>query len=171
MRPFARLVTVLVVSLVSLVLPVPLHAQGRYRLAIGTPGSSRITIAEFRPCVPAEGSDCGGWIDPLADSASVPPPIVTNAASADSRDSVSIRRGAVVLTRFSSPRHEDVKRLRSAFGVPAAVAVSRDSRYAFVAYRAPSRDRALISMIDLSTRKSVFSLPLPHDVAGITALP
>jgi hypothetical protein len=154
-----------------LTLPAAAHAQGRYRVAISTPGSSRVIVAEFRPCVPAEGSDCGGWIDKEADSASAIAPVVTNAVSPDARDSVSIRNGVVVLTRLTSPRRQDTRRLRSAFGAPVAVAISSDSRYAFVAYRAPSGDRALISMIDLSTRRSVFSLPLSHGVAGIAALP
>jgi hypothetical protein len=154
-----------------LVVPVALQAQGWYRLVIGTPGSSRVTLAEFRPCVPAEGSDCGGWIDKEADLASPPPAVVTGAATPDARDSVSLLAGAVMVTRLTSPRRGETVRLRSAFGTAAAVAVSGDSRYAFVAYRAPSHDRALISMIDLSTRRSVFSLPVPHDVAGIATRP
>src|SRR5262249_39075668 len=76
-----------------LVLAAPVASAQRYRVLVGEAGSPRVSLIEFRPCVPAETSDCGAWLvqafDATVDSAMRP--------GQGARQVVSRRAGSIAI--------------------------------------------------------------------------
>ena len=57
-------------ALVALVLGASVaRGQGRYRVLVGIAGTKQRSLVEFVPCIPAEGSACGGWVTSVIDTA------------------------------------------------------------------------------------------------------
>src|SRR5262249_52060970 len=57
-----RATLTLAAAAASVLIASPAWAQ-RYRVLVADEGSTRVSVVEFRPCVPAETSDCGAWLD------------------------------------------------------------------------------------------------------------
>jgi hypothetical protein len=142
----------------------------RYRVAIGVPGG-QTAIAEFRPCIPAEGSGCGAWIDHTSPSIDGQPPVVKSALTLNGSDSVSIANGGVRMRSMKKSARGDAKVLGIRQSVARAIALSGDSRYVFAAYESTAMDGVVVYMIDLDTRTAIASLPLRKLDGGISMAP
>ena len=142
----------------------------RYRIAIGVPGG-QTAIAEFRPCIPAEGSGCGAWIDHTSASVDGQPPVVKSALTRNGADSVSIANGGVRMRSMQKAARGDAKVLGIRQSVARAIALSADSRYVFAAYESTAADGVVVYMIDLDTRTAIASLPIARLEGGIGMVP
>jgi hypothetical protein len=136
----------------------------RYRVLVGSESGQR-NVLEFRPCIPAEGSGCGAWIDREAT-----PDTTARLASATSAtfgpgDSVWIEHGAI---RIQSTGQR--KTLVDNRGAAHALALAPLRDYAFVILRAPSASASTIVMVDLSTRSVIASCPLPSLASTIAVV-
>jgi hypothetical protein len=142
----------------------------RYRVAIGVPGG-QTAIAEFRPCIPAEGSGCGAWIDHTSPSTDGQPPVVKSALTRNGSDSVSIENGGVRMRSMKKSASGAAKVLGIRQSVARAIALSGDSRYVFAAYESTAVDGVVVYMIDLDTRTAIASLAIPRLDGGISMAP
>jgi hypothetical protein len=142
----------------------------RYRVAIGVPGGQTV-VAEFRPCIPAEGSGCGAWIDHTSPSLEGQPPVVKAGLTGNGNDSVSIENGGIRMRSMKKTARGDAKVLGIRQSVARAIALSSDSRYAFAAYESTVADSVLVYMIDLDTRTAIASLAIPRLSGGIAMAP
>jgi hypothetical protein len=114
------------------------------------------SVIEFRPCIPAEGSGCGAWIDreALPDTSARLEPIT--GASFGPGDSVWIDRGAIRIRSARSGSRTIVDRRGAATTL--ALAPMRD--YAFVVLRLPDAANSTVVMVDLSTRSVIANCPM-----------
>ena len=159
--------------LVALV-PASARAQ-RLQVAAGDPATRSVTIIEFQPCVPAETSSCGAWIDRVvpagADSAaaSMPPALV--GLRAFERDSVWIGDGAVKIRAIAAAAHGPFV-VRDRRGRAVALTVSATPHYAFALLHAPAGagPASTIVMIDLDTRSVIDSFASTARFSGIAML-
>lgn len=136
----------------------------RYRVLVGSDNGQR-TVVEFRPCIPAEGSGCGAWIDREA-----VPDTAARLSSATSAvfapgDSVWIEHGAI---RIRST-HES-KTLVDNRGAAQSLALAPLRDYAFVILRSTSAPTSTIVMVDLSTRSVIASCLVPSLASTIAVM-
>src|SRR5215475_11110573 len=97
---------VIVASLCALCMALaPAASAQRYRVVVGEEGSTRVSLVEFRPCVPAETSDCGAWLvrtfDGTADS-TLRPGVGAQQIDLRRGGRIAIEGSAVVVTPLSS---------------------------------------------------------------------
>lgn len=127
----------------------------RYRVLVATENGRR-SVVEFRPCIPAEGSGCGAWIDHEA----TPDTSVVLASSTSARfgpaDSVWIEHGAI---RIRANRGSQTIQDRRGAATALALVPTRD--YAFVILRAADTPTSTVVMVDLSTRSVIANCPMP----------
>jgi hypothetical protein len=137
----------------------------RYRVLVGSDGGGR-SVVEFRPCIPAEGSGCGAWIDREA----VPDTSVslTPLASAvfGPGDSVWTEHGAIRI-RSADGRSKTIRDRRGA-ATTLALAPTRD--YAFVILHSLADATSTVVMVDLSTRSVIASCPMPVRASAIAVI-
>lgn len=128
----------------------------RYRVLVASENGQR-SVIEFRPCIPAEGSGCGAWIDheSMPDTATRLVPL-TGAAFGPG-DSVWIERGAIRI-RNADRRSKTIQDRR---GAAAALVLAPMRDYAFVILQAPDAPTSTVVMLDLSTRSVIASCPMP----------
>jgi hypothetical protein len=149
------------------------HAQGRYRVAIGVVGQSKPLVAEFRVCVPAETSDCGSWL--ISNAAFDDAPVNTYATairelrSPDGADSLSIDGDAVKI-RSLTPSKPTQRAIREKGHMPRAVAITADARYVFVVFEGASGESSLIDMIELESMAVTDALTIRERPSGIVVL-
>ena len=162
----ARIVAALLVLAVS-------SARGQhYRVVVGLAETQQMLLFDFSPCIPAEGSGCGGFltrtIDARADSTFGKMPETKRADTTASLDRIAIADGRVVLTHAtnSGPPQGFRRTIVDSLRTPAAVVAA--DRYAFAVW-APSRsgDKARVQMFDLETLTSVASLLIDGLPSGI----
>ena len=128
----------------------------RYRVMVASEAGER-SVIEFRPCIPAEGSGCGAWIDreALPDTSTRLEPIT--GASFGPGDSVWIDRGAIKIRSARGGSKTIVDRRGAATTL--SLAPMRD--YAFVVLRPPDAATSTVVMVDLSTRSVIANCPMP----------
>jgi hypothetical protein len=166
-------VRALAASLVLAIVPA-LHAQGRYRVAIGVVGQSKPLVAEFRVCVPAETSDCGSWL--VSNAAFDDAPVNTYATaikelrSPDGNDSVSIDGDAVKIRSLTPSSKPTQRAIRERGRMPRAVAITADARYVFVVFEGASGESSLIDMIELESMAVTDALTIRERPSGIMVL-
>jgi hypothetical protein len=150
----------------------PAASAQRYRVVVGEEGSTRVSLVEFRPCVPAETSDCGAWLvrtfDGPADSTLRPG---VGAQQIDSRrgSRIAIEGSAVVVTPLSSGRQP--VRVTGTHGRPIALALAPDGAYAFGIFAGVAGQSSELAMIDLNTCTVWAIFPLARRPAGIAMAP
>jgi hypothetical protein len=166
----ARRVVLVLSAVLAAAAPVA-RAQGRYVVAVGFAGSSRVDLVEFRPCIPAEGSDCGVRVlrtaDAAIDSSVTVPPIVAEGKNKEA--AASIVHGTLLVAHFGGHGRRRGRRIAADRGLEArALALSTDALYAFVTYTSSAPGvRPVVRMIDLSTQSSIAHADLPAQPAGI----
>jgi hypothetical protein len=143
-------------------LPAVAGAQVRGRVYVSGANGEAGAVFEFRPCIPAEGSDCGAWVDHAVDSIAVAP--LRAARSGDGRDSLWIADGALMIRSISDARQTVVRDRR---GPPTAIVASPTARVAFVVLDGKSLAPNYIVMIDLETRSAIASAPFRFTPGGI----
>ena len=110
-------------------------AQGRYRVLVGLAGD-RAAVVEFRPCIPAEGSDCGARVDrviDLAKDSTVRAPAKNDRARVEDRE-VAIVGGTVVVVPSGNDGKRAHRMHRDANFTAGALALSGDAQYVFVTF-------------------------------------
>ena len=133
----------------------PAHAQ-RYRVLVASESGQR-SVIEFRPCIPAEGSACGAWIDREALPDTAIPLTQSTGALFGPGDSVWVERGAIRI-RHAGGRSKTIQDRRGA-ATTLALAPMRD--YAFVVLQSADSPASTVVMVDLSTRSIIASCPMP----------
>jgi hypothetical protein len=135
----------------------------RYRVLVASESGQR-SVIEFRPCIPAEGSGCGAWIDREAVPDSGIRLTPSTAASFGPGDSVWIERGAIRMRSTRSSRTIVDRR-----GAAAALVLAPMRDYAFVILQSLTTDapKSTVVMVDLSTRSVIASCPMPGRVYAI----
>jgi hypothetical protein len=156
-----------------------LPAQGqRYRVLVGVAGTTKMSLIEFSPCIPAETSACGAWINRVIDTASDstfgPLPTVATAQSARNKTaSVSVQDGRLsVQTTARTPGVQRTGVIADARRIATAVVVTGDSRYAFAVFEAKTPgEQGMVRMIDFGTKMVIASIGLADRPAGISMAP
>ena len=128
----------------------------RYRVLVASESGQR-SVIEFRPCIPAEGSGCGAWIDHEAVPDSGIRLATSTAASFGPSDSVWLERGAI---RIRTADHRS-KTIQDRRGAAAALVLAPMRDYAFVILHATDAPSSTVVMVDLSTRSVIASCPMP----------
>ena len=155
------------------------HAQ-RYRVLVGIAGTSKMSLIEFSPCIPAETSACGAWVNRVIDTASdttygTLPTAATEQTARDRAAAISVRDGSLNVRSFgknaalgadkgtliADPRRRAI-----------AVVVTGDSRYAFAVLEATTAGvPSMVRMIDFGTKSVIASVGLAERPAGISMAP
>jgi hypothetical protein len=165
----------LLVALGIFVGPAALKAQ-HYRVVVGLADTRQMLLLDFSPCIPAEGSGCGGFftrmIDPSTDS-TVSHRATTMTSDAASNGRISIVDGTVVLTTTANgeQRAGSARAIVDSLRAPVAV-VTAGPRYAFAVLAAKRGEtKAQVRMFDLATRTAVASLLIDGVPTGIGIAP
>lgn len=128
----------------------------RYRVLVASESGQR-SVIQFSPCIPAEGSGCGAWIDREA----VPDTGIrltpSTGASFGPGDSVWIERGAI---RIRNANHAS-KTIQDRRGAATALVLAPMRDYAFVILHATDGSSSMVVMVDLSTRSVIAHCPMP----------
>ena len=143
------------------------QARGRvYVAGVGEPGA----VFEFRPCIPAEGSDCGAWIDHRVDSSAVVP-LLAGYRSADGRDSVWAERGVLLMiSNPPRPARRSGSRLTDPRGRFVAVTPGTSGHVAYAIVESAPPEPSWILMIDLDTHSAIASARFQFKPGGMGAL-
>jgi hypothetical protein len=144
------------------------HANAqRYRVLVATETGQR-SVIEFRPCIPAEGSGCGAWIDREAVADTSARLVPSTSAVFGPGDSVWIDHGATKI------RHADrsAKSIQDRRGAATTLALAPTRDYAFVVLQSPDTvaHSSTVVMVDLSTRSVIASCPMPGWATAIAVL-
>ena len=145
-----------------------LSAQ-QYRVELSVPGG-KIAIAEFLPCTSAADPGCGAWVDRTIQLRGAAPRLVPSLVSPNGHDSVSVEDGRVRIKTLDG-RTPPISFLRIGEGIARGVAISADSRYAFVVVANVLGNPADVIMIDLATQNGVVGLVMDARVLGIRMAP
>jgi hypothetical protein len=160
----------MIVTVAALAMSSRAHAQ-RYRVLVGDAGSSRVSLVEFRPCVPAETSDCGAWlvntVDAAIDSAMRPAHGAQRIALRDA--AIAIDGMSVVITPMA--RGERPAKIAGTHGRPVSLAISGDRAYVFGIFERTGDHPPELLMIDLNTRTVWAVFPLTTAPANISMAP
>jgi hypothetical protein len=142
----------------------PAAAQ-RYRVLVGSDDGQR-SVVEFRPCIPAEGSACGAWVDREAVADANIQLASNSAATFSPGDSVWIEHGAI---RIQGPGKQS-KTIADRRGAAQALVLAPMRDYAFVILRAPDAPASTVVMVDLSTRSIIASCPLQARATALAVM-
>jgi len=137
----------------------------RYRVLAASESGQR-SVIEFRPCIPAEGSGCGAWIDREAVPDTGTRLTPATGALFGPGDSVWIDHGAIRI-RDAKRRMKIIQDRRGA-ATTLTLAPMRD--YAFVVLQSPDTQASTVVMVDLSTRSVVASCPVAGRVSAIAVV-
>jgi hypothetical protein len=141
----------------------------RYRVELAVPGG-KVAVAEFRPCIPAEGSDCGAWVDHTIESGDRVLGLAMRAVSPNGHDSVTVEDGKIRIKSLVG-RKPPVILLRVGKGAARGITMSSDSKYAFVVVENPTGNPVDVMMIDLDTQSGIAGLVMETRVLGIGMVP
>lgn len=151
-----------------------LHAQGRYRVAVGIAGETKPLVAEFRVCVPAETSDCGSWLVPntnVDDAPVITPVAATGSLRASTRaDSISVDGDGIAIKSLVPGTKPARHVLREKDHTPRAIALTPDSRYVFVVFDDAAGVSGLIDLIELESMAVIDTLRVRGRPTGIAVL-
>lgn len=141
----------------------PAWAQ-RYRVLVSDEGSARVSVVDFRPCVPAETSDCGAWLDRVYDAAldstaAHPTRRLNRVVSERAGVSLAIQGSSVVVTPVPPTNAKSVV-VSGTHGTPLALELAGDGAYAFAIVEGTANRSPELEMIDLNTNSvwAVFRL-------------
>ena len=137
----------------------------RYRVLVATETGQR-SVIQFSPCIPAEGSACGAWIDREAVPDTISRLMPATGALFGPGDSVWIDHGAIRI-RDAKRRTKIIQDRRGA-ATTLTLAPMRD--YAFVVLQSPDMQSSTVVMVDLSTRSVIASCPLAGRVSAIAVV-
>lgn len=147
----------------------------RYRVLVSDEGSSRVSVVEFRPCVPAETSDCGAWLDRVFDTAvdsAVEHPTRRLSHVVSSRVGVSVAiQGSKVIVTPVPPGKGKAVTVSGTHGAPLALDLSGDGAYAFGIFEGTAGRSPELEMIDLNTNSVWAVFPLKVRPAAIAMAP
>jgi len=153
------------------------HGQ-RYRVLVGVAGTTKMSLLEFSPCIPAETSACGAWINRVIDTANDSsfgplPTLVTTQSARNRTASISVHNGQLnVETAGKTPGVEPKGVIKDPRRMATAVVVTGDSRYAFAVFSSKTAgDVAVVRMIDFATKMAIASIELADRPAGISMAP
>jgi hypothetical protein len=156
-------------------------AQGqRYRVLVGIAGTTKMSLIEFSPCIPAETSACGAWIDRVIDTASDssfgPLPVVaTEESTRNHTMSISVQDGHLNVhtgAKNGAAGRKGGDVIADARRIATAVVVTGDSRYAFAVLEAKTPGKqGMVRMIDFGTKMVIASIGLADRPAGISMAP
>jgi hypothetical protein len=139
----------------------------RFRVVVGVAGTTKVSVVEFRPCVPAETSDCGVWLDRVVDAAvdSSYGPIAMRRSVESGTATVAIVGQAVAVTLSEGGKAVTVKGIH---GRPTALMPGGDGASVFVV-SAPSAagESPEVCLIDLRFNEVVARLKLEAPAGGI----
>jgi hypothetical protein len=149
-----------------------------YSIIVGMASSRQMLLLDFSPCIPAEGSGCGGFltrpVDAGKDSAfAVVVPTYQERSARNSNGGISIAGDMIVLTTGDGARADAAqeRQIVDPQRTPIAVAAAPGSRYAFALLAAKRGDaKAQVRMFDLATRTAVASLLIDGVPSGIANL-
>lgn len=139
----------------------------RFRVVVGIAGTTKVSVVEFRPCVPAETSDCGVWLDRVVDAAldSTYGPIATRRSVVSGAATVSIVDRAVAVTPSEGAKAITVKGIH---GRPTALTAGGDGASVFVVSEpSAAGESPEVCLIDLRFNEVVARLKLEAPAAGI----
>jgi len=137
----------------------------RYRVLVADENGQR-SVLEFRPCIPAEGSGCGAWIDREAVPDTAARLLPTTGASFGPGDSVWVDRGVIrIRPARGTPTTIDDRR-----GAATTLALAPTRDYAFVVLRPADAATSTVVMVDLSTRSVIASCPMPGRAYALSVL-
>jgi hypothetical protein len=166
----------LLAAFAVLVAPSAAKAQ-HYRVVVGLAGTPKMLLLDFSPCIPAEGSGCGGFltrtVDTSTDSTAGQMPATVTSDSASDGSRISIVDGKLLLaTKVNAGNVAGRgKLIDDPLRTPIAV-VAAGPRYAFVVLAAKRDDaKAQVRMFDLATRTGVASLLIDGVPSGIGIAP
>ncbi len=128
----------------------------RYRVLVASENGER-NVIEFRPCIPAEGSGCGAWIDRETVPDTTARLTTSTGASFGPGDSVWIDRGTIRI-RSAGGRSRTIDDRR---GMATTLALAPMRDYAFVVLRPADAATSTVVMVDLSTRSVIANCPMP----------
>jgi len=135
-------------------------------------------LLDFSPCIPAEGSGCGGFLTRTLDAGTdstfaVALPTYHEQAARNANGGISIAGEMIIVTTKNSSGGVAAqgRQIIDPQRTPVAVAVPPGSGYAF-ALLAPKRSdvKAQVRMFDLATRTAVASLLIDGVPNGIAIL-
>jgi hypothetical protein len=153
-----------------------LHAQ-RYRVLVGIAGTRQMSLIEFSPCIPAETSACGAWVNRVIDTASdssfgALPSVSIAQKSPDRVATIAIQDGYLSVSTVVVGRGGLGRLIADPRRTATAVTISGDSRYGFAVLEAKNPDdQAKIEMIDFASRRVIASIALTQRPSGIAMAP
>jgi hypothetical protein len=137
----------------------------RYRVLVADERGER-NVIEFRPCIPAEGSGCGAWIDREAEPDTTTRLAPRVSAAFGPADSVWIEKGAL---RIRGAKGEPTT-IHDRRGAATTLALAPTRDYAFVVLRPAKSATSTVAMVDLSTRSIIASCPMPSAVSALSVI-
>jgi hypothetical protein len=152
----------------------------RYRVLVGIAGTAKMSLIEFSPCIPAETSACGAWVNRVIDTASDTsygslPAAATEQTARDRAAAISVHDGMLNVRSFEKNGASGAAK-RTLIADPrrraTAVVVAGDSRYAFAVLEAKTAgEPSMVRMIDFGTKSVIASVGLAERPAGISMAP
>jgi hypothetical protein len=159
-----RLGLVVAVALAAVTGGTRAEAQ-RYRVLVASESGQR-SVVEFRPCIPAEGSGCGAWIDREAVADSTVRLAPSTGARFGPGDSVWVDRGAIRI-RSADGRSKTIQDPR---GAATTLTLTPMRDYAFVVLRKTDAPASTIVMVDLSTRSVIANCPIADQAYALAVI-
>jgi hypothetical protein len=139
----------------------------RFRVVVGVAGTTKASVVEFRPCVPAETSDCGVWLDRVVDVAadSSYGVVAVHRSVTSGSATISIVDQSVAITPSKGARAVMVKGLH---GRPTALVAGGDGASVFVVSDSSvAGELPEVCLIDLRFNEVIARLKLDAPAAGI----
>jgi hypothetical protein len=142
-----------------------------------------MSLIEFSPCIPAETSACGAWVNRVIDTASdtsygTLPAVATEQTARDRAAAISVRDGMLNVRSFAKTGNGgrgiggEGTLITDPRRVATAVVVTSDSRYAFAVLEAKTAgEPSMVRMIDFGTKSVIASVGLAERPAGISMAP
>jgi hypothetical protein len=150
----------------------PAAGAQRYRVLVGENGSSRVSLVEFRPCVPAETSDCGAWLVQTFDTSldtTMRPAHGAQRVVSRRAGSIAIQGESIVITPGTDRELPAI--VSGTHGRPLGLAIAADGAYVFAIFDGGANQPSELAMIDLNTRTVWAVFTLKTRPAGISMAP
>ena len=148
------------------------HAQ-HYRLLVGLSGTHEMLLLDFSPCIPAEGSGCGGFLTRTIDAGTdstfggMPTAAIADSTSDGGRIVIVDRQLRLTTPTTAGDPSARERAIIDPARQPVAVAAA-SSQYAFAALRPTKAGaKAQVRMFDLATRTAVASLLIDGIPSGL----
>lgn len=136
-----------------------------------------MSLIEFSPCIPAETSSCGAWVNRVIDTANDTsfgplPSVSTEEKSSDRVATILVQDGHLNVSTFVAGRGGLGRLIADPRRTATAVTISGDSRYGFAVLEAKSPGgQAMVEMIDFASRRVIASIAIAQRPLGISMAP